>query len=171
MKNYEVFFGYPAMVNDKGIKKPSYYAYYFLSKLGDTLLYKGDGYILTKSEDEYQLLVYTYNDEINSLIDFKNFTKLRGVKDLVDKKLSLNLLDLDSDVRITKYTIGENFGSSFNYWLSMGKPKRLRKAEKDILFQASYPKIEFKYAKKNTILNIQTTLQGYCAELFILKKV
>ncbi len=25
----EVFFGYPAMVNDKGIKKPSYYAYYF----------------------------------------------------------------------------------------------------------------------------------------------
>ena len=52
-----------------------------------------------------------------------------------------------------------------------GKPKRLRKAEKDILFQASYPKIEFKYAKKNTILNIQTTLQGYCAELFILKKV
>ncbi|WP_283682861.1 helix-turn-helix domain-containing protein [Clostridium perfringens] len=167
----EVFFGYPAMVNDKGIKKPSYYAYYFLSKLGDTLLYKGDGYILTKSEDEYQLLVYTYNDEIDSLIDFKNFTKLRGVKDLVDKKLSLNLLDLDSDVRITKYTIGENFGSSFNYWLSMGKPKRLRKAEKDILFQASYPKIEFKYAKKNTILNIQTTLQGYCAELFILKKV
>lgn len=57
----------------------------FLSKLGDTLLYKGDGYILTKSEDEYQLLVYTYNDEIDSLIDFKNFTKLRGVKDLVDK--------------------------------------------------------------------------------------
>ena len=90
---------------------------------------------------------------------------------MVDKKLSLNLLDLDSDVRITKYTIGENFGYSFNYWLSMGKPKRLRKAEKDILFQASYPKIEFKYAKKNTILNIQTTLQGYCAELFILKKV
>lgn len=52
----------------------------------------------------------------------------------------------------------------------MGKPKRLRKAEKDILFQASYPKIEFKYAK-NTILNIQTTLQGYCAELFILKSL
>ncbi len=49
--------------------------------------------------------------------------------------------------------------------------KRLRKAEKDILFQASYPKIEFKYAKKNTILNIQTTLQGYCAELFILKSL
>ncbi|MBU5889892.1 hypothetical protein JVV71_21520, partial [Vibrio cholerae O1] len=77
---------------------PSYYAYYFLSKLGYTLLYKGDGYILTKSEDEYQLLVYTYNDEIDSLINFKNFTKLRGVKELVDKKLSLNLLDLDSDV-------------------------------------------------------------------------
>lgn len=167
----EVFFGYPAMVNDKGIKKPSYYAYYFLSKLGDTLLYKGNGYVLTKSEDEYQLLIYTYNEEINSIIDFKNFTKLRGLKDLVDKKLSINLIDLDSDVRITKYTLGENIGSSFNYWLSMGKPKRLRKAEKDILFKASYPKIEFKYSKKNTILNIQTTLQGYCAELFILKKL
>ncbi|MGG5462010.1 helix-turn-helix domain-containing protein [Clostridium sp. B9] len=167
----EVFFGYPAMVNDKGIKKPSYYAYYFLSKLGNTLLYHGDGYILTKSEDEYQLLIYTYNDEIDSLIDFKNFTKLRGIKNLVDKKISINLIDLESDVRITKYTIGENFGSSFNYWLSMGKPKRLKKEEKEILFKASFPKIEFEYAKKNTILNIQTTLQGYCAELFILKKV
>lgn len=167
----EVFFGYPAMVNDKGIKKPSYYAYYFLSKLGDILLYSGDGYILTKSEDEYQLLIYTYNEEVNSLIDFKDFTKLRGLKDLVNKKLSLNLIDLESDVRITKYTIGENSGSSFNYWLSMGKPKRLKKEEKEILFKASFPRIEFEYSKKNTILNIQTTLQGYCAELFVLKKV
>ena len=43
--------------------------------------------------------------------------------------------------------------------------------KKEEIYTRKYPKIEFKYAKKNTILNIQTTLQGYCAELFILKKV
>ena len=34
----EVFIGAPGLVNDMGIRKPSYYAYYLLSKLGDEIV-------------------------------------------------------------------------------------------------------------------------------------
>ena len=52
----------------------------------------------------------------------------------------------------------------------MGKPKRLKKEEKEILHKSSFPKINFRYSKKSTVLNIQTTLKGYSAKLIILKE-
>ena len=44
----EVFIGAPGIVNDMGIRKPSYYAYYLLSKLGNYIIALDDGYIVTK---------------------------------------------------------------------------------------------------------------------------
>ena len=41
----------------------------------------------------------------------------------------------------------------------MGSPDRLNKEEKEILHKASYPKIEFKYSKKSSVLNIITELK------------
>ena len=53
----------------------------------------------------------------------------------------------------------------------MGSPERLNKEEKEILYKASYPKIEFKYSKKSLILNIITELKGYGAKLILLKNI
>jgi len=47
----ELFFGYPGLINDKGIKKPAFYAYSLLNKLGNTLVAKGDGYVVTKTNN------------------------------------------------------------------------------------------------------------------------
>ncbi len=167
----EVFFGYPGLVNDKGIKKPSYYAYYLLNKLGNTLVAQEDGYIVTKKDGEYQILLYSYNEELIELIPFNNFSKLRGSKNTTEKKFSLNIVNISTDTRMIKYEISERFGSSFNYWTSMGSPKRLSKEEKEILHKSSFPKIDFKYSKKSTVLNLQTKLAGYGAQLIILKEV
>lgn len=41
----------------------------------------------------------------------------------------------------------------------MGSPDRLSKEEKEILHKASYPKIEFKYSKKSSVLNVITELK------------
>jgi AraC-like DNA-binding protein len=167
----EVFFGYPGIVNDKGIRKSSFYAYYLLNKLGETLVAKGEGYVVTKGEGEYQILLYSYNEHIDSLIELKSFSKLRGLRNSTEKKYSINLLQIPSSTRITTYAIDEEVGSSFNYWLDMGKPKRLNKEEKEILHKASFPKINFKFAKKSTVLNLQTKLTGYGAVLIIIKEV
>lgn len=167
----EVFFGYPGVINDKGIKKPSYYAYYLLNKLGDTLIAKDYGYIVTKNSDEYQILLYNYNEDIDKLMDFKKYAKFRGTKNILDKKLSVNILNSDSNIIMTKYNINEKIGSSYNYWVSMGRPKRLKKEEKEILHKASFPNIDFKYFKKSIVLNLQISLSRYGAQLIILKKI
>lgn len=166
----EVFFGYPGLINDKGIKKPSYYAYYLLNKLGDTLVAKNDGYIVTKSDKEYQILLYNHNDDIDKLIPFKSFSKLRAVKNAVAQKLSLNIVNIPSSIKITTYEINEKSGSSFNYWVDMGRPKRLSKEEKQILHKASFPNIHFKNLKKSTVFNLQLTLKGYGALLILIKE-
>ncbi|MPQ43126.1 helix-turn-helix domain-containing protein [Clostridium tarantellae] len=165
----EVFFGDPGLVNDKGIKKPSYYAYYLLNKMGETLVSFGNGYIVTKSEDEIQILLYTIPKTIDKLIDFESFYKSKGRNSTLDKHLSINILNINSNTKMIKYEINEKVGSSFNYWLSMGKPKRLKKEEKEILHKASFPQIDFKYYKKNTVLNLQTHINGYGAQLILLK--
>lgn len=167
----EVFFGYPGLINDKGIKKPAFYAYSLLNKMGDTLVAKGDGYVVTKTDEQYQILLYTYHEKIDELISMKGFSKLRGSKSNISKKLSLNITNVHSDTNITTYEISENIGSSYNYWLDMGRPTRLNKEENGILHKASYPNIKFKYSKKSTVINMLTTLKTYGATLIIINKV
>lgn len=167
----EVFFGYPGLINDKGIKKPAFYAYSLLNKMGDTLVSKGDGYLVTKTSDQYQILLYTYHDKIGNLISMKEFAKLRGAKNGISKKLSLNIINVHSNTNITTYEINEAMGSSYNYWLDMGSPTRLNKEENGILHKASYPNIKFKYSRKSTVINILTELKTYGATLIIINKL
>ena len=167
----EVFFGYPGLVNDKGIKKPSYYAYFLIDKLGDTLVDKGNGYIITKQDEEYQILLYNYTEDLDSLLDFAKFKKLRATKTTPSRRLSLNIVGIPNDTRMTIYELNEKIGSSYNYWVDMGSPKRLSKEEKEILHKASFPNITFKFNKKSTVLNIQTKLKGYGAVLILIDEV
>jgi len=167
----ELFFGYPGLINDKGIKKPAFYAYSLLNKLGNTLVAKGDGYVVTKTNNQYEILLYTYHDKINDLISMASFSKLRGIKNATSKKLSLNITNIHSDINVTTYEINEKIGSSYNYWIDMGRPTRLNKDENGILHKASYPNIRFKYFKKSTVINILVTLKTYGATLVIINEV
>ena len=167
----EVFIGAPGIVNDMGIRKPSYYAFYLLSKLANEIVSIDDGCIVTKSDDLYAILLYCHNNDMDSLAKYESIYKNGILKKSFKKKYSLNIANLKSATRIITYTIDESTGSSYNYWLSMGSPKRLNKEEKEILHKASYPKIEFKYSIKNSVLNIITELNGYGAKLIILRNI
>ena len=167
----EVWIGAPGIVNDMGIRKPSYYAFYLLSKLANEIVSIDDGCIVTKSDDLYAILLYCHNNDMDSLAKYESIYKNGILKKSFKKKYSLNIANLKSATRIITYTIDESTGSSYNYWLSMGSPKRLNKEEKEILHKASYPKIEFKYSIKNSVLNIITELNGYGAKLIILRNI
>ena len=167
----EVFIGSPGIVNDMNIRKPSYYAYYFLNKLGNTIVLQEDGYIVTKKDDEYAILLYSYTDDLKEMKKYDEIFTKRGSKNIYKKRVSLNIQNVKSSSRIITYEISEKFGSSYNYWLSMGSPDRLNKEEKEILYKASFPKIDFKYMKKNPILNIITELNGYSAKLILIKPI
>ncbi|MDF2513554.1 MAG: xynB7 [Herbinix sp.] len=49
------------LIDIYGIRKPSYYAFEFLSRLGNNLVAQGSNYIMTSSHDnKYQILAYNY---------------------------------------------------------------------------------------------------------------
>ena len=167
----EIFIGAPGIVNDMGIRKPSYYAYYLLSKLGNDIIALDDGYIVTKSDNYYAILLYSHNDDVNSLVSYEDIYQKSGMRKSFERKYSLNIVNIKNSTRIITYEVNESIGSSYNYWLAMGSPDRLNKEEKEILHKASYPKIEFKYSKKSSVLNIITELKGYGAKLIVLKNI
>ncbi|WP_410506218.1 helix-turn-helix domain-containing protein [Haloimpatiens sp. FM7315] len=167
----ELFLGDSGLINQQGLKKPSYFAYYFLSKLGDTLIDEGEGYIVTKKGDDIQILLCSYSDEITKLIMAEDMLKKRGIKNTAERNFSLNIVNLPYEYNIIKYEINEKQGSVYDYWINMGKPKRLKEEEVELLKNASFPKISFGFAKKSTVYNIVPKINGYGAILIILKKV
>lgn len=169
--NNEVFIGAPGLVNDMNIRKPSYYAYYLLSKLNGTIISKDDGYIITKNEDGYSILLYNYNTMIDNILKSNYSSNKVFLSKASVKKVSLNLRNINMDSKITIYEINEKIGSSYNYWISMGSPDRLSKEEREILSKASFPRIEFRYSKKSPILNIITKLNGYGATLILITPI
>ncbi|MGL4774237.1 MAG: helix-turn-helix domain-containing protein [Clostridium sp.] len=164
----EVFFGSTGLVNDMGIKKPSYYAYYLLSKLKGEVVTKGEGFIVTKFNDNYSILLYSYDENFDDFYNYSYKDVKKALKKPSVRKLSLNMVNIKSSTRIVTYEVNERIGSSYDYWVAMGKPDRLNKEEKEILYKASFPKIDFKYAKKASVLNIITELKGYGATLILI---
>ncbi|WP_040330459.1 helix-turn-helix domain-containing protein [Clostridium ihumii] len=167
----QLFMGDRGIFNGFGIRKPSYFAYYLLNLLGDTLIAYGEGYIVTAMGDDYQILLYTYSEELESLVDIKEFNKKRGSKNVSEKKFFLNITNLYDDYRMTFYEIGERKGSAFNYWLKLGKPNLIEEDEIELLSKAAFPKIKFSYAKKANVFHIAPKIDGYGATLILLRKV
>jgi AraC-like DNA-binding protein len=167
--NNEVFIGSPGIINDMSIRKPSYYAYYLLSKLSGEIVSVGNGYIVTKNNLGFNILLYTYNSVIENLLDADSQLQKNEIITALEKEISLNITNVPNDSRMIFYEINEKVGSSYNYWLSMGSPDRLNNEEMEILSKASFPKIEFRYSKKSSVLNIISKLKGYGATLILIK--
>lgn len=167
----ELFFGSPGITTLNGIRKASYYAYYFLSKLGDVLIKKDDGYIVTSYEDNYQILIYSFSEDLNEIIENENLIKQKKKNYVTEREISLSLKNLQYDYKVTVYEIGEEIGSAFNNWTSMGRPKRLTDEEMDVLYNISQPRIALDFAKKKPVYNLISKIEGYGAVLITLQKV
>lgn len=166
--NNEVFFGDKGLLNWEGLKKPSYYAYYFLSKMGDAVITRGDGYLVTKMGDDIQILLYTYGEDMDSFIDLSNINKLRGLKNSTEKNISINIKNIWKDYRIIKYEVHEKTNCVYNQWLSMGRPKTITSEEIELLSLAASPKVTLNYGKKTTVLHLGVKIKGYGAVLIAL---
>ncbi|MBZ9634102.1 helix-turn-helix domain-containing protein [Clostridium sp. FP1] len=169
--NNELFFGSPGLLTLNGIRKVSYYAYYLLSKLGNEVIDQGDGYIITRQDEDIQVLLYSYSDELNSLIKLEDLSKGKGSKNITERKISLSIKNLVNDYKVIKYEIGENFGSAYDIWLRMGKPKRLSYDEWETLTKISTPNVSLSYAKKTAVYNNIIKIEGYGSTLIVLQKV
>lgn len=170
-KNNEVFFGDAGIINWEGIRKPSYYAYQFLSRLGDKIIAKGEGYIVTSKGDDIQILLYIYNEEMENLIELSEINKLRGKKNIAQRNISLNITNLFKEYKVTRYEINEKTNSCYNQYLYLGSPRRLSDDEINLIKIACNPKINMKYRKKNIVHHLGVKIQGYGAVLITFNAV
>lgn len=126
-----IFHGGLGLITHNNIKKSGYYAFELLSKLGQIVIDKGEGYYITKDFRGYTVFLYNYChfDKIYSRSDVSNINIKERYNVFVDKILNMYLkldnFDKNCNYNVTTYTISKKHGSSFDTWLDMGAPSNL----------------------------------------------
>lgn len=164
--NNDTFFGGKGIYTSNYLNKPSYYALMLLSLLGDEIISRGEGYVVTKSDLGYQILLFNPIEVEEDVI--YNSKILDKVK---ERKISMNLFNMEGDFQITRYDLNKDFGSVYDKWTYLGSPERIDNNHWDLLKEYVHPNVSFYYGKKSTVFNLITTVKPYGAVLFTLNSV
>jgi xylan 1,4-beta-xylosidase len=170
------FHGGFGLINKDGIKKPSYYAYYFLSKLGQNIIDEGEDYIVTKEQDNIQILLYnfSYFDDLFIMGDtslLTNEARYLSFEEKPGKNVNLQINGLSGNYKQICYELNRENGSAVDEWIKMGAPEHMDKDEIKYLKGKAYPKvsIEMKELKNSYTQTIHIPVHGIA--LIILEKL
>lgn len=125
----EQFHGGLGLFTQDGIKKPHYFAFDFINRLGDRLIDRGDGYFITKSYGKIQIILYNY-EHFNHLFasgetfDMTFTERYTPFSQLGKMDISLELTDIPVKTCVVRESvINQKSGSAFDEWVRMGAPK------------------------------------------------
>ncbi len=159
------FHGGFGLINTDNIKKPSYWAYYFLNMLGDEIVEIADRYIITKQNDEYRIIIWNYcyyTDE------FANGDRSKLTDTARDDVFVLNnieiYIDLGAEYTGTVYTLNEST-SAYHNWLKLGASQYPTTTEIEKLKKYSKPKQE-----QITLSAVNETLKPHEVKMYIIYK-
>ncbi|SHJ64162.1 AraC-type DNA-binding protein [Hathewaya proteolytica DSM 3090] len=175
--NSFVFQGERGLSYSNGLRKPSYFAYYFLSKLGDEVLKKGKGYIVTKNEDDYVILLYNYMSpkELSKICKNNNLSLMDFVNESYNQDIwnetTINVLNLQEDYKLIRYELTKEQSCPYYYWVNLGRPLSLRIEEVELLKNINFPKVTFDYVKESSMYSLKSSLEPFGLELIILEKI
>ena len=160
------FFGGNGLFTSNYLNKPQFYAYKFLSLLGEEVIYRGEGYVVTKSEEGYQILMFNPIEVREETIHAgKTQDKLKSMK------ISLNIYNMAGDFQITKYDLNKSHGSIYNKWIYLGSPERIDNTHWTLLDEYVHPNVSFYYGKKSNVFNVLSTIKPNGAILLTLNSV
>ncbi len=162
----DTFFGGNGIFTSNYLKKPSYYAYLLLSLLGNEVLDKGEGYVVTKSEYGYQIMLFN-PIEIDENAIYGDLT----IGKIKERKVSLNIFNMENDFKVTKYDLNKAFGSVYDKWVYLNRPERLDNDNWELLKEYIHPNVTFYYSKKSSVYNIVATIKPYGGILILLDNV
>ena len=163
--------------NNYGLKKTSYFAYYLLSKLGDTIIDQGDDYIVTKKGKSIQILAYNYAyfDELFVQNDIDMFNKTENYpinteEENSTKDIEFKFKELKGKYKVTTYKLNREHGSVIDMWKDFGSPKSMTQEELRYLKGNIQPKIEIQDLNLNGGYSKQMSIPIHGAELLIIDK-
>lgn len=170
------FHGGMGLFHFLGIPKPSYLALTLMSKLGDQVVAKGDGWIITRQGELIQILLYhlVFLDQLaQQATDFTSeFTG--NVYALFEEKpmihYAITMKNVKNSYRLNRYEINRKNGSAYDTWSAMGAVKDLRKEEISYLNATSVPKISSgKVTANEGKIHIDAILPPHGCQLIILE--
>lgn len=169
------FHGGFGLINNDGLKKPSYFAYYLLSKLGDCILQQGEDYIITKDGEDIQILAYNfaYFDDLFMQGDTSALSYLNRYNVFEAKKervIDLSIDGICGKYKITRYTLNRENGSVFDEWVNIGSPENMTEEEITYLKGVARPKMEVETKDLVDSYNETIYVPVHGIELIILEK-
>ncbi|MBC7886977.1 MAG: hypothetical protein H7Z13_03755 [Ferruginibacter sp.] len=117
-----IFHGGFGLINYQGIAKPTFHAYRMLNALGDELLYKEDGMIVTRHSRSQKItaLLFHYPSERKSVVD-------GNVEEVLNtgtpRKFILKINDAKPFSNFNIETLNRNNGFAYPKWKAMGSPE------------------------------------------------
>ena len=172
----ELFFGGLGLFTQNGIPKAGYYALTLLSRLGDQLIGKGEGWFATRQGGEYRIILYNY----------RHFSHLYSIGERFDMTFTERYTpftpeqSLDVHLRldnvpngtycVTETTVNRKSGSAFDQWLEMGALEPDGKQELETLTALSHPHCsKYLLTAENHTLSLDAMLELLEVRLFIIR--
>ncbi|GEM_PF-4264983 len=150
------------------LRRPVYFCIDFIRRLQGQVIDVGDGYMLTKRDGEYQLLVYnsSYIDPVATVDNYQ-------IK-IMSEQLNVKLTDIDPGVyRIRHYILDKDHGGIYNEWVRAGSFEDLDQEMVTYLEERIKPKfvIVDRRVKEDGDLVLSTILTLNACQLFSLRKL
>lgn len=160
------FHGGFGLINADGVKKPAYWAYWMLNKLGDDIIEVTDNYITTKQNDEYRIIIWNYCYYTDEFANGNRNKLTDTTRDDVFKLKNIEIsISFDREYTGIVYTLDEST-SSYHNWLKLGAPQYPTQKEIEILKDNSQPKQE-----QVTLSSIRETLKPHQVKMYLLNKI
>jgi xylan 1,4-beta-xylosidase len=161
--------------NNYGFKKTCYYAYYLLSKLGDTVIDQSEDYIVTKRGESIQILAYNYAyfDDLflqGDMLAINHNEKYSIYEEKSLREIEFRIEGLYGKYKITTYKLNREHGSVFDKWIDLGSPENMTQEELRYLKGNSQPKIEIEELDLKGEYLKQMSIPVHGVELLIIDK-
>lgn len=142
-----IFHGGLGLFTLNGIRKPSYYALLFMSRLGKNVIYCDDGVIVTENGRDTIVLLYnyhhyslTYARDIGINVTYTD--RYSAFPDKGKKNIDLEFSHLNGKFAVTEQYVNRNQGSVFDNFVKMGAVEPMTIDDRNFLFNTSVPQIK-----------------------------
>ncbi len=155
------------LLSRDGIRKPSYFAFDFMNRLGRFIIEKTENVCVTSNgQDDYFIVLHNYKQP-----NYKYYTTPENqidvtwleqyFDDLNPKKINCQMKNVKNGIyRIKVERINEDRGSALNEWIRMGQFDNLTVSDIEYLRQISTANITmWECEVNNSVLNFETTLE------------
>jgi len=161
----KILFGGNGIVSVDGIHKPIFYAYEFLSYLGNNIVDEGPNHIITsKGSGSYQIMIlnYVHPSELSTYKYISNFKPNEVNTIFIDPKSKNYNITIDTastgKYRVKSYILNKDHGSVIDEWCRIGVDNPLEGSELDYLKSICVPKQEIKYLEVTDKINLQGSI-------------